>query len=149
MNRQVRIHGQRRIPRIIPSPCARVHTPHPRQGRAARQRLLLLGRASRQGLLRQGQLLLQGSYPPAVAARRRRPSRARCARVKRLAGGIASGTQGCVGSGLGPGSVGERRKLLEIGGRRGRRLPACHGGGGGAQAAGRPAAAAGRRGRKA
>jgi len=48
------------------------------------------------------------------------------------------------GGGLGPGWVGKRRELLEIG-RRGRRLPACHGGGGGAQAAGRPAAAAGRR----
>ena len=81
----------RGIPRIITSPCARIRTPHQRQGRAARQRLLLQGRASRQGLLRQGRLLLQGQLATRSGRQEeRRSSRAPCACVKKLADNVAS-----------------------------------------------------------
>jgi len=77
---------------------ARIRTPHQRQGRVASR----------------------------GCQEERRPGRA-C--VKEMAGGSAGLAQGGASGGLCPGGVRERRELLEIGGRRrGRRLPAYHGG---------------------
>jgi len=101
--------------------------------RGVRARWLLQGRSG---------LATRGGGGGWFRARDGRQEEGRAGRTRWLLQGKSGlATRGGGGGGSGPGWVGERRKLLEVGRRR-RRLPACHGGGGGAQAAGRPAAAA-------